>query len=391
MLTRLKAKLGIGRHREKLNPAGPAEESGAFREPIQVNVSKSMDTTFTDQSLSATVRQNSQTPIPQNQQSSDEATPLPQLVPTSDVLARNPSDDGGELVARERVGRVSNRLSKRAEVMRAANQANLTGAVGANHQLVSQTLRTLESLNSTTSQAEYFIPAQTITIFDWDDTLCPSHWIRINRPRLQYFQPCPEDPKYKVPLETLSDHVIKVLRSASSVSKTVILTNAQVGWVEISCRNFLPRVWPVIEELSIEVVYARQSVEGDIATSRLYNYNYNANAPQLWKERAMKDFITKFYSQYLHQSWKNIVSIGDQFCEHDALRVVSAARPSMGKKCRVKTVKLLEEPTLDNLIAETQVINQWLFGLIQHDGDLSADLTNDDDVLFDLHELLAKN
>jgi hypothetical protein len=296
--------------------------------------------------------------------------------PQVDVSAMDVSDD--TVINREGVGRVSNSLSKRAELAR--NQ---------DHAMLSRSMRTLESLVSTGSQAEYFHPKQSIIIFDWDDTLCPSHWIRINRPKLQYFQPCPNEPRYKVPLETLSDQVIKVLRASVAISKTIILTNAQVTWVEVSCRNFMPRVWPIIKELGIDIVYARQSVEQDISTCRDLDYNYNANAPQLWKERAMKDNISKFYSQYLHQSWKNIVSIGDQICEHNALRIVALARPTGKKKCRTKTVKLIEEPSIENLIAENQVIIQWLGGLVQYDGELTVDLSHDDDILLDLHNMLS--
>ena len=294
------------------------------------------------------------------------------------ALAETIVDDDDNVVNRERVGRVSNRLSKRAEAMRAGGG------------LLSASLRTLESIASTGSQSEYCDPKQSIVIIDWDDTLCPSHWIRVNRPRLQYFSPCPDDPRFKVPLEALSDQVVKVLRASVAISKTVILTNAQVGWVEISCRNFMPKVWPVIQELDIDIVYARQSVEQDMMVSRELDYNYNANAPQLWKERAMKENISKFYSRYAHQSWKNIVSIGDQVCEHNACRLVALARPSTRKTCRTKTVKLIEEPSIENLVAENQVLLQWLKGLVQYDGELSIDLSHDDAVLLDLHDMLSR-
>jgi hypothetical protein len=53
-------------------------------------------------------------------------------------------------------------------------------------------------------------------------------------------------------------------------------------------------------------------------------------------------------------------------------------------------VKLIEEPSIENLVAENQVIIQWLQGLVQYDGELNVDLSNDDDVLLDLHDLLAR-
>jgi hypothetical protein len=379
MITKIKSKLGIGK-----SPASAKDVAGIkVAERKDSSKSSTIDSSETPRAIEVSVGKPSTfhaRPVI-NRELSNTGRSFPQ-VPAPVIATANTVESDEMVVTRERVGRVSNRLSKRAEMMKQQNEQNRT--------LVSHSLRTLESIASTGSQAEFFHPRQSIVIFDWDDTLCPSHWIRINRPKLQYFQPCPDDPRYKLPLESLSDQVIKVLRASSAIAKTIILTNAQVTWVEISCKNFMPRVWPVIQELGIDIVYARQSVEQDVATSRELDYNYNANAPQLWKERAMKDNISKFYSQYLHQSWKNIVSIGDQICEHNALRIVSVARPSGKKKCRTKTVKLIEEPTVENLVAENQVIIQWLNGLVQYDGALNVDLSNDDDVLLDLHDLLAR-
>lgn len=377
MISKLKSRLGIG----KASNSAADGSRGKLAERKGSSKSSTVDNFESPRAVEVSITKPLVADVPPI------SAPMPSKEPArvpSPVLSPKPGpDDNDEVViTRERVGRVSNRLSKRAELMRQQN--------GPNKALVSQSLRTLESIASTGSQADYFHPMQSIVIFDWDDTLCPSHWIRINRPKLQYFQPCPDDPHYRLPLESLSDQVIKVLRASSAIAKTIILTNAQVTWVEISCKNFMPRVWPVIQELGIDIVYARQSVEQDVAYSKELDYNYNANAPQLWKERAMKDNISRFYSQYLHQSWKNIVSIGDQICEHNALRIVSLARPSGKKKCRTKTVKLIEEPSIENLVAENQVIIQWLQGLVQYDGELNVDLSNDDDVLLDLHDLLAR-
>ena len=366
MISKIKAKLGMGKVARHGN-AKAATSMLASTTGSQGSIVDNSDPIPTAVVISAPVK-------------TADVPPRASLTKLAPQVATGLVDEDDGVVTRDRVGRVSNRLSKRAEMMRAAGPSSL----------LSNSLRTLESIASTGSQAEYFNPQQSIIILDWDDTLCPSHWIRINRPKLQYFQPCPSDPAFKVPLDTLSDQVIKVLRASSGMSKTIILTNAQVGWVEISCRNFLPKVWPIIQELNIDIVYARASVEQDVATSRELDYNYNANAPQLWKERAMKDNISKFYSQYLHQSWKNIISIGDQLCEHNACRIVALARPSTKKTCRTKTVKLIEEPSIENLIAENQVILQWLRGLVQYDGELSIDLSQDDDVLLDLHDMLAK-
>ena len=40
-----------------------------------------------------------------------------------------------------------------------------------------------ESAASTGSQANFARPEETLIIFDWDDTLCPSYWVKqVRRP-----------------------------------------------------------------------------------------------------------------------------------------------------------------------------------------------------------------
>merc|ERR1719359_2768345 len=71
------------------------------------------------------------------------------------------------------------------------------------------------------------------------------------------------------------------------------------------------------------------------------------------KAHAMKAAVTDFYSRYPNQSWKNIISIGDAFFEHDAIRQVCNERPYRemeAKKCRTKTIKLLEGPSIAGMV-----------------------------------------
>lgn len=99
--------------------------------------------------------------------------------------------------------------------------------------------QTIDSMVSTGSQSEYLSPEQTIILFDWDDTLCPSSWIRQNRPALSFFKPAPPDEKYQQPLRELSQYVEKTLKLAMTLGKVVIVTNAMDPWVMISCKHFL--------------------------------------------------------------------------------------------------------------------------------------------------------
>lgn len=268
--------------------------------------------------------------------------------------------------------------------------------------------QTLESMASTGSQSEYFKPEQTIILFDWDDTLCPSNWIRENRPALSFFKPAPSDEKYQRPLRELQKHVEATLRLAMKMGKVIIVTNAMEPWVETSCRNFLPQLVSIV--MQIPVIYARSifdshtlenTRQAQVARSpspgRALPGMYSANgqnklgncnarlaiqndelAPQRWKEIAFEMEITGFYSRYTHQSWKNVISIGDSIFERDAVRRVVLNRPNAKKKCRTKTAKLLDEPEIDELVAQVRVIHDALGLMVQYDGNLDIEIDEED-------------
>lgn len=267
---------------------------------------------------------------------------------------------------------------------------------------------TIESMVSTGSQAEYFRPDQTIILFDWDDTLCPSNWIRENRPVLSFFKPAPPDERFQRPLRELQKHVEATLRLSLKLGKVVIVTNAMDPWVETSCRNFLPQLLPIVRD--IPVIYARsvfdlhvqdqrgsrggsspsngQALPGMYSASgqnklssmnsRLAMQQADEMLPQRWKELVFDQEIAGFYSRYAHQSWKNVVSIGDSIFERDAVRRVVLNRPSAKKKCRTKTAKLLDEPEIDELIAQVRIIHDALGLMVQYDGNLDIEIDEED-------------
>jgi len=264
---------------------------------------------------------------------------------------------------------------------------------------------------STGSQSEFFKPDQTIIIFDWDDTLCPSSWIRANKRVLSFFRPAPNIEKFQRPLRELTANCEALLKFAMKLGTVIIVTNAMEPWVETSCRNFLPGLMPLVSELP--VIYARSIYEtqacdpssqwggrGQAAggsrmplpglyaangQNRLSNYNmrlaaqrFDEMAPQRWKEVAFEQEINGFYSRYQHQSWKNVISVGDSIFERDALRKVVLQRPNMKKKCRTKTLKLFDDPEIEELIAQVRVVHDVLGMMVQYDGELDIEIDEED-------------
>jgi len=112
-----------------------------------------------------------------------------------------------------------------------------------------------------------------------------------------------------------------------------------------------------------------------LGQNRLPSYNSRRAArdidmdPQCWKEVAFEQEIGGFYSRYQHQSWKNVISIGDSVFERDAVKRVVPNRHS-AKKCRTKTLKLFDDPGMEDLIAQVRAVRDVLFSMVQYDGDV---------------------
>jgi hypothetical protein len=133
----------------------------------------------------------------------------------------------------------------------------------------------------------------------------------------------------------------------------------------------------MIVNLGIPVAYAREELlPGDDALG-------SEEVSRMLKRRAMNRVIKKFYSQYVQQSWKNVISIGDSVFERQALQdVVSFKKQDASKKCRAKTLKLADAPDVDQLNAQMTVLATWLRPMVMYDDHIDIDLDgNLDDVL----------
>jgi len=103
-------------------------------------------------------------------------------------------------------------------------------------------------------------------------------------------------------------------------------------------------------------------------------------APRQWKEAAFREELANFYAQ---SSWKNVVSIGDSVFERDALRHVISGRPTKQRRCRTKTTKLLDEPTIEELIKQLKVLHDGISLIVQYNGNLDIEL-DEEDLDFDI-------
>lgn len=219
------------------------------------------------------------------------------------------------------------------------------------------------SCRSTGSAAEFHKPDQTIMLFDWDDTLCPSSYCMAQL-KLEVFDSVPED--MRPMMEKIAENAQRVLEQAEELGKVVIVTNAEEGWVELSCRSWLPALLPTVQRLET-IVSARSTWEP-----------FGVSSPAGWKERAFRQEIERFYDRYPEQSWKNILSVGDAPHEREALfRVTNAYAYS---KCRPKSIKFGVRPSLEQLSQELETLLTNLKDVVYHNGPLDLQFDGGDSI-----------
>jgi len=293
------------------------------------------------------------------------------------------------------------------------------------------------------SQETYAEKTQTIVIFDWDDTLFPTTFIRHDlglsvRKTLRDQNLRPEMmSQVQTTLAKAAGAVDQLLRLADKRGKVVIVTLAKSPWVTDSCRYFYPGIGELIEKLGIQIVYAQ---EGEQVEYSKVNMMAEEQFETFWAEmkgKAIARALSEFYSQYEGQSWKNIISLGDSdFERYGAMAAtmqyavrqglvseadIFPARKAMATKTpqgavvevgsqlsvsdvkhhinvssgrrmswegtvnghefkvRTKTFKMLDDPTVEELMVELRLLQQWLPMMVKLNDSFDVDLNCLDD------------
>lgn len=251
------------------------------------------------------------------------------------------------------------------------------------------------------SQEFYGSKNQTIFILDWDDTLFPTTYVRdelqLTWTKTLQEQRLPSRQKAEVSskLAVCANRVVELVRQASKAGKVVLVTLARKPWVSDSCRNFFPSVGTLIRELNVPVVYAQEGVQVDYNKVQMAS---DGEVERFWstmKARAIARECAEFYSQYEGQSWKNVISIGDS--DFERLGTMLATQDYMVQagiprstdkavevdghmyKVRTKTFKMVDQPSVDELITQIGMLRTWLPLMVKLDSNFDVNLNNADD------------
>lgn len=155
---------------------------------------------------------------------------------------------------------------------------------------------------------------RTVFIFDWDDTLCPTSWIRnvlkTHIADLKEWEPevsheedwrdaipgwfshhLPDDHSIHEWMEDLVRAVIAVINVAQAFGVVCIVTNAIPGWVEQTIKKWLPKLTQYIyghgARPPIKVIYGQQAYRRPTGAAAELSWVNELGPYMWWKKAAM--------------------------------------------------------------------------------------------------------
>lgn len=187
-------------------------------------------------------------------------------------------------------------------------------------------------------------PANTVIIFDWDDTLLCSS--AINSQQWSAKQ-----------LQELERAAESVLHTAMSLGETLIVTNGNGSWVQDSAKRFLPRLLPTLAQLTV------------VSARALYEHIYPGD-PYMWKRAAFRKLLLE-ERQVPTDPGLNLVALGDQHPEIEAAHNVGRA---IGGSSLVKTIKFKEAPSVPELLGQLSRAERELCKIVHDESSWSRGL-----------------
>jgi len=209
-----------------------------------------------------------------------------------------------------------------------------------------------ESDTETTAAPVEFSVDATFIIFDWDDTILPTSWLSQNQ--LFINDPAPLPDYAKEELDRVAEAARSMLLAANKAGKVVVITNADEGWVELSCQKFMPSLTGLMQQFP--VISARTTFE-----------RQGVSCPFEWKVRAFAQEVDKFFSTVSGDMKRNIISLGDSNHEREAVLKVSK---SMLEDHVTKSVKFMVRPDSEQLRKQHDLISSCFNQVVLHETDL---------------------
>ncbi|KAJ1606661.1 hypothetical protein OIY81_3140 [Cryptosporidium canis] len=211
---------------------------------------------------------------------------------------------------------------------------------------------------------------QTAIIFDWDDTLLCTSFLNYHLSKGCEVMPGPgsqsaavnasaqgqlgseimasqtgSSSSFQHPLLSegfqnimwqIQECVVELLLKAMEMGSVFLITNASEGWVDYSAGVYMPKVVEVLSRLTV------------ISARSRYEHMY-PGAYHKWKYNAFLEIQKNLDSEKI----TNLISIGDSIIEMEAVHILGREF----SESLVKTIKMKESPTPDELYKQLSLIN----------------------------------
>jgi len=259
------------------------------------------------------------------------------------------------------------------------------------------------------SQAFFTQKEQVALVLDWDDTIFPTSWIR---------EDCKLDARYKLSKQkkissqtkqaieqVMSRLLVRLsafLRCAAQNAQVFIVTLAKRPWVIRSSDLFIPGLKKVLDELKLNIIYAQEGIPVEMkrkyASAEFRTAKQEMEFWTLVKSMSIAREIDATY-QRVGGSWKNIISFGDsdferygtiaaadeymkreteggQIISTDGATKTGICADGRIRRLRTKTVKMLDGPTVEELIAQVALLTEWVPSIVVKDRGFDIELVN---------------
>lgn len=208
--------------------------------------------------------------------------------------------------------------------------------------------------------------SNTLIILDWDDTILPTSFLAACGYRVDGPDPTAD---LAAELAGYACHVESMLRTLLALGMVIICTNAETGWVELTCRKFLPGLETLVA--SIEKISARSEFEPRGVTS-----------PFDWKRYAFSWLLST-------RGRSNVLSVGDSV--HERAAVIHACSAFGGRGVCCKSLKFLERPGVRELVLQHQKALERLSDYLTYGGHLDLFVQLVDGALASQHDLVIQD
>jgi hypothetical protein len=201
-----------------------------------------------------------------------------------------------------------------------------------------------------------------LVIYDWDDTILPTSWLRSlgylsNNIADMVGTPPPVLPSHVASMmRMIEEAAIANLSAAGKRGRVVIVTNSSVLWVPFTAKRFFPRLSQIVEN-GFEVYSARPAQAENAGP----NYVYLPSMAVTWKTDKFRELVGSTH-------FPTCVSVGDGFAERCAVLAIASSKMS-GKAVRYPLqpsgAALLEQlratiSCLDDLIGDPRTGDLYL-------------------------------